>query len=91
MAKSTDFQKRVIDSIISELQSWQSSNDIHSPSHGTSIEHDMFSNLEEYDFGEGPTDKVLAMISDRVRGVWAVVASLEECHIRKAQRENFKP
>jgi hypothetical protein len=91
MAKPTDFQKRVIDSIISELQNWQSSNDIHSPSHGTSIEHEMFSNLDEFDFGCGPKDLELAEIAERLHGVWAEIAALEECHIRKAQRENFKP
>ncbi len=91
MAKPTDFQKRVIDSIISEMQNWQSSNDIHSPSHGTSMEHEMFSNLDEFDFGCGPKDLALAVIADRLHGVWAEIAALDECHIRKAQRESFKP
>ena len=77
MAKPTDFQKRVIEAAVNEIRYWDGSNDIHSPSHGTSIEHDMFSNLNEYDFGLGPKDPSLALIADKVRALWAEIAYLE--------------
>ena len=77
MAKPTDFQIMVIDSLRSEMGFWMSSNDIHSPSHGTSIEGDMFISLDEYDLGDGPRAKELDAIAEKMAELHSLVAYLE--------------
>jgi hypothetical protein len=77
MAKPTDFQKRVIAAVLQEISYWDRTNDIHSPSHATSIESEMFHNLEEYDFGCGPKDLALAVIAEHVTDLWVKIADLE--------------
>lgn len=78
MSKPTDFQKRVIECLIDEMRFWQSSNDIDSPSHYTSIEHDMFSNLDEYDLGDGPKAHKLDAISGKVMALLSRIQDLED-------------
>jgi len=48
MAKPTKLQIEVIEAIRQELDYWIGSNDIHSPSHNTSIENDMFHNMDQF-------------------------------------------
>lgn len=78
MSKPTDLQKRVIDCIIGEMKFWQSSNDISSPSHYTSIEHDMFSNLDEYDLGDGPVEQDLDIIAVKTMALLSCIKDLED-------------
>jgi hypothetical protein len=47
MSKPTPKQVAIIEAIRNEMDYWTTSNDIHSPSHGTSIDNDMFVNLPD--------------------------------------------
>lgn len=78
MSKPTDFQKRVIECLIDEMRFWQSSNDIGSPSHYTSIEHDMFTNLDEYDLGDGPRAQDLDIIAVKIMALLSCIKDLED-------------
>ena len=77
MAKPTDFQKRVIEAVAQEIEHWASTNDIHSPSHYTSIEYEMFSNLDEWDtptvMNDGLEDVALV-----VEKLFAAISKLEK-------------
>lgn len=77
MAKPTDFQKRVIEAVVNEVRWWANSNDIHSPSHYTSIEYEMFSNLDEWDtptvMNDGLEDVVLM-----VEKLFTAISKLEK-------------
>lgn len=90
MSKPTDFQLRVIAAIKAELDYWATSNDIHSPSHFTSV-NDMFVNLDEYGFGEGPMDMELGSIEDHLVNVLGAIQDLSPCAIREQQRKEFNP
>lgn len=90
MSKPTGFQKRVIDAIKRELDYWATSNDIHSPSHYTSIAA-MFNNLDEYGFGGGAKDNELDDIAIRIGIVFSEVQNLSPCAMREEQRKNFQP
>ena len=81
MSKPTDFQKRVIEAIKSELDYWASSNDINSPSHSTSTEHDMSNHMDEFWPDEESSDSQilahqLGVIAERVQMVWDAVENL---------------
>lgn len=84
MSKPTNFQQRVIDAVVNEIAHWHHTNDIHSPSHGTSIEHDMFSNLDEW-WEDDPSSRSdeLSVVSDKVRDLWIAIANLDKCHLRE--------
>lgn len=77
MAKPTDFQKRVIEAVAQEIEYWASTNDIHSPSHYTSIQYEMFSNLDEWDtptvMNDGLEDVALV-----VEKLFAAISKLEK-------------
>jgi hypothetical protein len=95
MAKPTPFQQKVIKAIANELDYWNGTNDIHSPSHATSIEHDMFVNLDEWwpDLDipvAGERYEQLNEVAAAVRNLWAKVAHLDECHIRAEQAARLK-
>ena len=47
MSKPTPKQIAIIEAIRTEMDYWTTANDIHSPSHGTSIDNDMFINLPD--------------------------------------------
>lgn len=92
MSKQTDFQQRVIEAVLNEIKYWNSSNDIHSPSHGTSIEHDMFVNLDEWwaDDESSRSDE-LSIVADKVRELWIAIANLDKCHMREEAAKKFNP
>ena len=95
MSKPTDFQQRVIKSVANEIEYWSRSNDIHSPSHCTSIEHDMFSNLDEWWPDQdlpiaGQRYLELQKICEITRNLWAAIADLDKCHLREEAAKNFK-
>ena len=87
MAKPTYFQLQVIKALENEIRFWHLTNDIHSPSHGTSIE-DMFINLDEWD-DENNEERghELEHITNIVWKLHNAIASLEQCPIRKAQQQ----
>lgn len=76
MSKPTGIQQRVIFEMVQEMGYWATSNDIHSPSHATSIERDMFANLPEYDFGDGSYDKALDAVASKMAELHSLVAQL---------------
>jgi len=88
MSKPSPLQREVILAIKNELDYWLTTNDIHSPSHGTSIEHDMFANLPDAD---EYVQERLGEIETSVRVMWADVAHITPCAIRAAQMKDFKP
>jgi hypothetical protein len=88
MSKASHLQETVIEAIVNELNYWQTSNDIHSPSHGTSIEHDMFANLDEYD---NPTQVNLDEICSKVRELHGLIAALTPCKIREEEFKRLFP
>jgi hypothetical protein len=88
MSKPSELQREVILAVKNELDYWLASNDIHSPSHGTSIEHDMFANLPDVD---EHVQECLDEIETSVRVMWADVARITPCPIRKKQMKDFKP
>lgn len=90
MSKPTDLQLRVIAAIKAELDYWATSNDIHSPSHFTSV-NEMFNNLDEYEFGEGPWCDELELLTDIVADLLQNVADMSPCAIREQQRKEFNP
>jgi hypothetical protein len=71
MAKPTEFQKRVIEAIINDMKFWRQSNDIHSPSHYTSIEYEMFSML-----GDEEQDKLNDVV-EAVCKLHSIISRLE--------------
>ena len=73
MSKPSPLQREVILAIIEELEYWLNSNDIHSPSHGTSIEGEMFANLPDVD---SIATAKLEGIEEAVRDVWFFVSKL---------------
>jgi hypothetical protein len=75
MATPTIFQKRVIGAITDEMRYWEMSNDVHSPSHCTSIEYDMFSNLEGHWSEE--QEKQLDKVVKAVQHLHAAISRLE--------------
>ena len=77
MAKPTDFQKKVIEHLQYEMDYWSKSNDIHSPSHHTSIECDMLADFDEHDLGDGPRAKDLDAIAEKMAELHSLVAYLE--------------
>lgn len=91
MSKPTDFQQLVIEAILGEIIYWNGSNDIHSPSHGTSIEHDMFSDMDEYwaDDQSSRSDE-LSIVADKVRELWIAIANLDKCHMREEMNNKLK-
>jgi len=83
MSKPTDFQKRVIEAIKRELDYLATSNDIDSPSHGTSIDNDMFNHMDEWWPDQdlpiaGERFQDLCDIVTRVGNLWVAIASLEK-------------
>lgn len=88
MSKPSPLQREVILAIKNELDYWLTTNDIHSPSHGTSIEHDMFANLPDAD---EYVQERLGEIETSVRVMWADVARITPCPIRAEQMKDFKP
>jgi hypothetical protein len=81
MSKPTDLQKQVIDLVIHELRFFDSSNDIHSPSHGTSIANDMLSPLFEYD----ERDERFNAVIEATQRLHTAIANLSPCPMRAAR------
>ena len=74
MSKPSPLQCEVILAIKNELDYWLTTNDIHSPSHGTSIENDMFANLPDVDpITLGKLDD----IEDATKDLWVSIAKLK--------------
>jgi hypothetical protein len=63
MAKPSPLQRRVIELVQNELSYIDTSNDIHSPSHFTSIDYEMFSDLQD-EVEEGVLEKVESAMRD---------------------------
>jgi hypothetical protein len=77
MSKTTQRQIDIIDSIKSELDYWATSNDIHSPSHGTSIAYEMLSNVTP-DVGDDDKDEIEHLVSK----MHAVICRMDPCKMR---------
>ncbi len=74
MSKPTAKQVAIIEAIRVELAYWISSNDIHSPSHGTSIDNDMFVNLpDEYEL----TPVMDSRICEAVGALHTLIANID--------------
>ena len=74
MSKPTPKQIAILKAIRAELEYWSTSNDIHSPSHGTSIDNDMFVNLpDEY----GLTPVAESRICEVVGTLHTLVANID--------------
>ena len=88
MSKPSPLQREVILAIKNELDYWLTTNDIHSPSHGSSIENEMFDNMPDVDM---ITLGRLAEIEDAVAELWVHVSKLTPCPTRSEMAKNFKP
>lgn len=85
MSKPTERQKAIIDAMMRELEYWTTSNDIHSPSHGTSIDFEMFANMDD------PNEKHLVTICHMVGDIHGVICDIDPCPMREEQRKKFQP
>lgn len=86
MSKPTPRQLKAIEAAIKELRYLSLSNDIHSPSHGTSISDAIGSLVMDGEISETHADEIDRALSH----LWCVIAKLDECHIRAAAIRNFK-
>lgn len=84
--KPSTKQLLVIKAIANELSFWETSNDIHSPSHATSIDEAM--NMLELD--NVLTEQESNELAKALCKVWALIAGLSPCLIRAAERERLK-
>lgn len=74
MSKPTPKQVAIIRAIMQEMEYWITSNDIHSPSHGTSIDNDMLINLPDE---HGLSALRESLICESIKELHALVASID--------------
>ncbi len=87
MSKPTDRQKAIIEAIRMEMDYWTSSNDIHSPSHGTSIEFDMFANVDDRHLPVNGGDRMA--IEQVVNKLHMLIRNMDPCPIRAEEQRKF--
>lgn len=85
MSKPTKRQLQIIDMVIHELEYIASSNDIHSPSHWTSIEE--IGRMLDMDDILTPeqSDGIVKSVGE----LWNSIASVDECHLRAEAAKKF--
>lgn len=77
----------MIQSVMRELRYLETSNDIHSPSHNTSIVS-LFDSMEADDT---ITLEQSARLEDALVELWCVIAELDECKTRANAIKSFRP
>ena len=75
MAKPTALQKEVIRLVKNELDYLSASNDIDSPSHHTSITHEMLHNLDDW-YDDGADEKYHDVVEAMTK-LWVAIAELQ--------------
>lgn len=82
MGKPTERQKELIRVIKNQMDQWETSNDLHSPSHANEIETDMFNLCDDT-----ITEEEAWNVSDAIVKLWSAIADIDPCKHRNPPKD----